>query len=197
LPLRHHFLIPIGIAIIVTVIALIGSEASQWLRYDRIAIQDGQLWRIITAHLTHLGWSHLAMNLAGLALIWAIFGNQISTGRWLVIFLLGAIGTSVLLYIFNPQLRWYVGLSGVLHTLFIAGCLADLKHRRWDSRILLALVIAKLVYEQAWGPMPGSESTAGGKVIVDAHLYGAIFGFLIMGFYMLKDRRKQGSLAGG
>lgn len=178
-----------------TVIALIGSEASQWLRYDRIAIQHAQLWRIITAHFTHLGWSHLAMNLAGLALIWAIFGNQISTGRWLMIFLVGAIGTSVCLYLFNPQLRWYVGLSGVLHTLFIAGCLADLKHRRWDSRILLALVIAKLVYEQVWGPMPGSESTAGGRVVVDAHLYGAIFGFLAIGVYALKDRSKRGSLA--
>ena len=188
LPSRTHYLIPISIAIIVTLVALIGSEASTWLRYDRIAIQDGQLWRIISGHLAHLGWSHLAMNVAGLGLIWVIFGGHISWQRWLVILLLGAVGTSVLLLLFNPQLRWYVGLSGVLHTLFIAGCMADLKHRRWDSWILLLLVIAKLAYEQMWGPMPGSESTAGGKVVVDAHLYGAIFGFLAMSFYMIKDR---------
>ncbi|MGD8938244.1 MAG: rhombosortase [Gammaproteobacteria bacterium] len=188
MPLRTHYLIPISIALIVTLVALIGSDASLWLRYDRDAILAGQLWRIVTGHLVHLGWSHLAMNLAGLGLIWVIFGSHIPWRRWLVILLVGAIGTSVFMLLFNPQLRWYVGLSGVLHTLFIAGCLADLKYRRWDSWILLVLVITKLAYEQIWGPMPGSESTAGGKVIVDAHLYGAIFGFFMMGFYMAKDR---------
>jgi len=188
LSLRTHYLIPISIAIIVTFIALLGSDVGTWLRYDRDAIQAGQLWRLVSGHLAHLGWSHLAMNLAGLVLIWTIFGSHISWRRWLVILLLGAIGTSVLLLLFNPQLRWYVGLSGVLHTLFIVGCMADLKHRRWDTWVLLVLVIVKLMYEQIWGPMPGSESTAGGKVIVDAHLYGAIIGFLIMGFYIFRDR---------
>lgn len=174
-----------------TVVALIGSDASQWLRYDRNAILAGQLWRVITGHFTHLGWSHLAMNLAGLALIWAIFGSHISWRRWLMILLVGAAGTSMGLLLLNPQLRWYVGLSGVLHTLFIAGCLAELKNHRWDSWILLSLVIAKLLYEQVWGPVPGSESTAGGNVVVDAHLYGAVFGFLMMGFYTVKDRVKN------
>ena len=187
MPLRTHYLIPISIALIVTLVALIGSDASLWLRYDRDAILAGQLWRIVSGHLVHLGWSHLAMNLAGLGLIWIIFGSHIPWQRWLMILLVGAIGTSVFMLLFNPQLRWYVGLSGVLHTLFIAGCLADLKYRRWDSWILLILVITKLAYEQIWGPMPGSESTAGGKVIVDAHLYGAIFGFLTMAVYTIKD----------
>lgn len=190
LPARSDFLIPLGIALIVTAVAFIGSDASRWLRYDREAIQAGQLWRMMTGHFAHLGWSHLIMNLAGLALIWTIFGRHLPTRRWLAILLLGALGTSALMLLFNPQLRWYVGLSGVLHTLFIAGCVADLKYRRWDTRILLALVIAKLVYEQVWGPMPGSESTAGGKVIVDAHLYGAVVGFLMMVFYKLKDRAR-------
>ena len=166
-----------------------------WLRYDRMAIENGQLWRMLTGHLAHLGWSHLFMNLAGLGLIWTIFGSHITWRRWLVILFVGALGTSVLLLLLNPQLRWYVGLSGILHTLFIAGCLADFKYRRWDTWILLGLVLVKLLYEQIWGPMPGSESTAGGKVIVDAHLYGAAFGFLTMGVYALKDRLTKSSLA--
>jgi rhomboid family GlyGly-CTERM serine protease len=175
----------------VTLIALVGSDAATWLRYDRDEIYAGQLWRMVSGHFAHLGWSHLAMNLAGLALIWTIFGGLIPWRRWLLILLVGAIGTSALLLLFNPQLRWYVGLSGVLHTLFIAGCLADLKYRRWDTWMLLLLVIAKLVYEQVWGPMPGSESTAGGNVIVDAHLYGAVFGFLMMGFFAINDRFRK------
>lgn len=183
-----HYTIPLALAIIVTLIAIIGSEASQWLRYDRDAILGGELWRAITGHLAHLSWSHLAMNLAGLGLIWVIFGTHLTTKRWLILLVFGALGTTTLLLIYNPTLRWYVGLSGVLHTLFIAGVLVDLKHGRWDSRLLLALIIAKLAYEQIWGPMPGSEESAGGNVIVDAHLYGAICGLAMFIIYTLWDK---------
>jgi rhomboid family GlyGly-CTERM serine protease len=173
----------------VTLLGFIGSEFSQWLRYDRTAILSGQLWRIITGHLLHLSWSHLAMNVAGLALIWAIFGKQISILRWLTVLLVSAVGISGFMLVFNPALRWYVGLSGVLHALFMAGCLAEIRHGRWDSKLLLALVITKLGYEQMAGPLPGSERTAGGNVIVDAHLYGAIFGFAVFLMFWLWDRR--------
>ncbi|WP_455205741.1 rhombosortase [Kaarinaea lacus] len=172
----RFYMIPISLAIIVTFIAGFGSELSVWLRYDRAALEHGQIWRVFSGHLVHLSWSHLFMNVAGMALIWAIFAHQYRWSEWLLIIIVGAIGVSLCLYWFNPELRWYVGLSGILHTLFIAGCLVELKQPRWDSRILFSLVIVKLAYEQIWGPMPGSEETAGGNVIVDAHLYGAIFG---------------------
>lgn len=180
------------VAIIVTLIALIGSDLAQWLRYDRVAILNGEYWRVVSGHFVHLSWSHLGMNVAGLLLVWFIFGGHLPWGRWIIILLAGALGVSALLLYFNPQLRWYVGLSGILHTLFIAGCLADLKFGRWDTWILLILVILKLGYEQLMGPLPGSESTAGGNVIVDAHLYGAIFGVVMMVFYWLR-KAGQGS----
>jgi len=44
--------------------------------------------------------------------------------------------------------------------------------------VLVAFVAAKLVWEQTGGPLPGSEATSGGTVIVDAHLYGALGGFI-------------------
>ena len=47
-----------------------------------------------------------------------------------------------------------------------------------EAIILAAFVIAKIAWEQFAGPMPGSEATTGGKVIVEAHLYGAFGGLL-------------------
>jgi hypothetical protein len=38
------------------------------------------------------------------------------------------------------------------------------------------VVVGKVAYEQIAGPLPGSEATSGGAVIVDAHLYGIIGG---------------------
>ena len=44
--------------------------------------------------------------------------------------------------------------------------------------MLAVFVAGKLLWEQTVGPLPGSESSAGGTVIVNAHLYGAVGGVL-------------------
>jgi len=57
--------------------------------------------------------------------------------------------------------------------------------------ILLVLVVGKLVWEQLTGALPGSESIAGGEVLVDAHLYGAIGGAVIGAWLVLRNRRSH------
>ena len=47
-----------------------------------------------------------------------------------------------------------------------------------ESLVICAVVVAKLAYEQIVGPLPGSESVAGGVVVVNSHLYGAVGGAL-------------------
>ena len=53
---------------------------------------------------------------------------------------------------------------------------------RWISRsefegyLLAAFLAAKLVWEQLDGALPMSVSSAGGPVVVDAHLAGALGG---------------------
>jgi hypothetical protein len=75
-----------------------------------------------------------------------------------------------------PQLEWYVGLSGLLHGMLAAGIMAGLADRSTEALLLGVIVAGKVAYEQFAGPLPGSEATSGGAVIVDAHLYGAIGG---------------------
>ena len=71
---------------------------------------------------------------------------------------------------------WYVGLSGVLHGLLVAGAMQGFRTLPSESAIILALVTGKLAWEQLSGPLPGSESVSGGDVVVNAHLFGAIGG---------------------
>ena len=61
----------------------------------------------------------------------------------------------------------------------LAGAIADLKRYPWNASVLLIVVIIKLGWEQIYGAVPGSEAAAGGAVIVNSHLYGAIAGALI------------------
>ncbi|MBL1276497.1 MAG: rhombosortase [Ectothiorhodospiraceae bacterium] len=171
--------LPLLLALCVTLITLGGSEFSAFFRYEREAILHGQVWRIFSGHLAHLGWSHLSMNVAGLALIWALTVGVYSNTQWLLILAGLMLGTSFGLLVLNPELVWYVGLSGVLHGMLTAGVIADIRNGSRSAYLLLIAVAGKLIWEQFAGPLPGSQATAGGTVIVDAHLYGGICGIIL------------------
>lgn len=175
--LIRHWGIPLGMAAIALVIMLLGDGASDTLRYQRNSILEGEFWRLLSGHMVHLGWNHLWLNLAGLGLIWALTGDTFTYLGWWLLILFCAVFVAFGLLLFNPELQWYVGLSGVLHGLLLAGLLARLLTEGGSNVLLLLLVLAlKLVWEQLFGSLPGSESGIGGKVVVDAHLYGAIGG---------------------
>jgi len=192
---RGEWLIPLVLAAVLLLVMLGGDEVIQWLRYDRLAIAQGQLWRLLTAHLTHLGWSHLLLNLAGLILLWALLGDVLKRGGWLLLLLVSALAVGAGLYLFDPQLRWYVGLSGVLHGVLLGGALLLARFGSREGGYLLLLAVAKLLWEQLIGPMPGSEESAGGKVIVDAHLYGAIAGGLLVLILLSRESWRQRFIA--
>jgi rhomboid family GlyGly-CTERM serine protease len=127
------------------------------------------------------------MNLAGLALVAALVWHHFTAGQWTLLIVFSSVFVGVGLWIFNPQVVGYVGFSGTLHGLIVAGTLVDLRVYPKSAALLLFLVVAKLVWEQVSGALPGSESFAGGYVVVDAHLYGAIAGALF-GLFMLLRR---------
>ena len=170
---------PSIIALICVAIGFSNESISEALRYDAIAIKEGQLWRLITAHFVHLSLSHLWLNLGGLILVFAFFAQCISIRYWLFCLAVNALGISVLIYFLNPEITWYVGLSGILHGLFILGGIADIQHRKWEGIAFTAIIISKVLFEQISGPLPGSEEAAGGPVLVDAHFYGAMLGLLV------------------
>jgi rhomboid family GlyGly-CTERM serine protease len=178
---------PLLIASICLVLQIWGDP--HWLRYQRMPVLDGELWRFFTANFIHLGWSHWALNMTGLALVFILVGKQFTAWQWLVVSLGSALGVSLGLFVLNPQLSWYVGFSGVLHGLLVAGTLADIVHHRGHQRgfgvLLLACVVGKLAWEQSVGSLPGSAAIAGAPVVVDAHLYGAVAGFVCGGIVLL------------
>lgn len=158
--------------------AIGGDTITEALRYQSNVTETHQYWRLITGNLVHLGWSHFLLNIFGLALIWGLFWNVFSNPAWSIITFVSAISVTLGLLVINSETVWYVGLSGLLHGLFVAGSVGNI--RRGDRReaILLVAIVGKLIWEQVYGPLPGTSDMAGGPVIVDAHLYGAIGGAL-------------------
>lgn len=149
----------------------LGDSGSAWLRYDRGAIAAGGWWRLLTAHMVHLDAHHLVLNGLGLVLMWSLFASDFDAVEWCVIVFAGALGISSGLWWLSPRVAWYVGASGILHSVMGAGAARHLIDRAWDRWILIVFLGAKLAYEQLGGPEPP-------LVVVDAHLYGAICGFV-------------------
>lgn len=168
-----------------------GAAVTEALRYDRSPIIQGDYWRLITGHLVHLDARHLILNLAAGGLMVLLFGHAFGWRQsWLVV------GVSVLaidfcFLVFEPQLRWYVGLSGVLHGVLAAGAVAWWRSEpRWLAALLTAIVGVKLIFEQWQGALPLAGEV---PVIVDAHLYGALGGAAIGLFLFRRATRIDNS----
>ena len=181
-----------GVVLLCIVLQYAGLAGS--LRFDRSAIDNGQWWLLLTGNFVHLGESHLWMNLAGFALVVALVWSRFTTIQWVLHIIFSSFIVGAGLWFLNPDVYGYVGFSGTLHGLIIAGTLADLKHYPRSAAILLALIVSKLAWEQFSGALPGSESVAGGAVIVDAHMYGAVGG-AVLGLAMLYAASRSKSSA--
>ena len=82
-----------------------------------------------------------------------------------------------------------MGLSGILHALFASGAITSLYARQDNAILLLAALVIKLVWEQLAGPIPLTEASSGGAVIVDAHLWGSLGGLLAGWLLRLQGKR--------
>jgi rhomboid family GlyGly-CTERM serine protease len=162
-----------------------GAVFREALQFNRTDIQNGQIWRMITAPVVHLNWHHTLLNTGTLLISWVFFGRTFNERAWIWIITGCTLGISTGLLIFNPEINWYIGLSGILYGFFSAGAVAEWRNHRWISILVFLFVIIKLTWEQILGPISLSEKLALGHVIVDTHLYGAISGILL-GYYFSK-----------
>ena len=170
------------------VVAAFGEDGRALLRYDRAAITDGELWRLLSGHFAHLGWGHYLLNAAGVALVWVLVGHRFTSFQWVLALAALIAGIDLGFWYLDPKLSWYVGLSGVLHGLLVAGLIVGWRESPAETAVLLVLIGGKLGYEQIVGPLPGSESAAGAAVVVNAHLYGAVTGAALACLQLIRVR---------
>ncbi len=168
---------------------LAGPEATALLRYEQSFITDGELWRLLSAHLVHLDWTHFWMNAAALVFIWILVGDFLTQTEWVSTLFASAVGITLGFYLFMPSLQWYVGLSGVLHALLICGALMGTVQKDRLSMILLTGIIVKLMAEHFYGAF--SSEVIVGSVVTESHLFGALMG--MASAFVIGLRRKFSS----
>ncbi len=201
------------------VVSTLASIATAWpeglghFRYDRSALANGEMWRMVSAHLVHLNAFHLLVDLFGLALICELQWGAMPLRHGSGLICFSGVVIDIALWWLHPELEWYAGLSGALYGLW-AGCALygltsaansrALAYTSWSSIIRsrslylsgLILITAKLVMEYHFGPFDNTEQLIGGHVVTAAHRYGALAGIV----YVLVCRAmklKSGNVVSG
>ncbi|ROH89725.1 rhombosortase [Stagnimonas aquatica] len=175
-------------------IALLALGGEPWinaLRYDRVAIAGGEWWRLLTGNLVHLpgntivwegfrfhGPWHLFLNELGVLVLVLLCPERLSAAVWARRVILLGLGMSAGLYFYAPDLRWYVGLSGVMHGLFLLGLMPQALKKDIVALGCILYLLGKLGYELYAGAPVSDEHAIGGKVALDSHLWGAISGLV-------------------
>lgn len=178
------------VAVLAVGLQLAGGPAA-W-RLER-ALWPAEPWRLLSAHLVHLGWAHFAMNLAGTVLGWWLVGRAFTARQWAGIAAGCVVGIDLGLLWLSPGIDWYAGFSGVLHGLLAAGAAASLTRAPVMAGTLLAGLAVKLVLEQHGAGLAGTAHLIGAPVVVDAHLYGALAG--AAGALLLRTWRSRSTSA--
>lgn len=188
LPLAPRFTLG-PLILLITCLGLFLTEplSSSWLAYDRNMLEHLQLWRLISGNLLHTNGYHLILNGSAVALLWALHGQYYNCKFYLLSMLYLCIVTTTFIFVFSPHLISYVGLSGALHGLFILGAYFDIRHGLKSGWLLLIGVMAKIGHEQWFGPSAEIVSLINAKVAIDAHLYGAIAGIILIVVLNLKS----------
>ncbi len=172
---RSEIAFSVGTLLLVVLLAVAGDGLREVLRYDRALIAAGQWWRLLSGNFVHLGFGHLLLDGTGLALLLLFFRDVFAPRDWVVAMTAGSIVVGFGLWFLNPEVRYYVGISGVLHTLLFAGLLLSFRHTPLINGIVFVAMAARIWAEQQPGyDINYMQAAIGGAVMVDAHLYGAL-----------------------
>lgn len=158
-------------------------NAQAWASLHLQSVLQGEVWRLLSAHLIHLNWQHFAMNMLGMGLCMLAFQSHTKPIHWLVSFCFIALFSSFCLLSSFDQLQRYMGFSDVLHGWILLGAIAIAKNEFKLSLVIFILFWIKIIEENSGLAFFTSGSMDAGNIATDSHIFGAIGG-MIYGFFL-------------
>ncbi|OUR60030.1 rhombosortase [Bermanella sp. 47_1433_sub80_T6] len=183
---------PIYLLLVMLLLTSLGESVTNLLRFDHQAIGHGEYWRLLSAHVVHLGWAHGLLNAGGLLMV-AWMQPAGAPWRWLVFYVITSIVISMGLYL-DGSVNTYVGASGVLHGLLIMAAFFSHWLEPWRKSLVVFAVTTKLLWEQTpWYSDASVSEMIGGYVVVDAHFLGGLAGLMVVVMALLKKSANSGA----
>lgn len=134
----------IGINLVVFVLELVAgldTLVGQWGMSPAAVSVGGEWWRLLTAAFLHGGFLHIAFNMYVLWVIGPQLESVLGHARYLVLYLLSALGGSVASYAFGPVNSISVGASGAIFGLMAALIVAGRSMKADVTQIVVLLAI--------------------------------------------------------
>lgn len=155
--------------IAINVLAFVAQKASSQVEVDFImwspAVADGELYRLLTSAFLHAGITHLLFNMFALFVIGPPLEIWLGRLRFSLLYVLSALGGSVLIYLFSPLNAPTLGASGAVFGLFAATFVVARKVKvdiRWVViMIVINLVITFTIPSISWQGHVGGLLTGG------------------------------------
>ena len=178
------------LAVVILATALlqvVNSNLNGLLSYHSVNFLQNIYFEWLTPSLVHFNWTHWFLNIINLVVIVMFFYRAWNTQNLLTIFAISSAFIMINLYIFNPDVSSYVGMSGVLYALAIYGALQNLQYDKVVSIIVLLYVVLKLFFGETINHLMGVDvALSDFRVIRQVHWYGAGVGILIYLFCKVK-----------
>lgn len=152
--------------------------------FERAQIAGGEVWRLWTGHFVHFGWPHFIAD-AGLFLILGRLLERKYPLALRVSAVLMPLVISAGLYVFDPELTRYAGLSAVNLGLLLFYAAQGWQRDRWDWfwPAILAIYIGEVVLEATRGHGHGGGfiqfDDPSIRVATSAHIIGGIYGLML------------------
>jgi len=138
-----------------------------------------QYYRLLTSAFVHDGLLHIAFNMYALYVLGPPLERHLGRVRFLTLYLLSALGGSVLVYLFSDVWAPTVGASGAIFGIFGATFVAYRKFNL-DARWLIGLLVANLALTFL---VP--------NISWQGHIGGLITGVLVAAAYLYAPRAQR------
>lgn len=163
--------------ILINLLAFIAQKASTRVEVEFVmwtpAVAHGELYRLLTSAFLHSGVTHILFNMFALYVIGPPLEIWLGRVRFGLLYVLSALGGSVLIYLFSPLNVPTLGASGAVFGLFAATFVVARKVNvdiRWVvMMIVINLVITFTVPSISWQGHLGGLVTGG--VVAFAYAY--------------------------
>lgn len=141
----------VGINVVVFVLGLLLGERELQVRFANVAgapgafgVADGEHYRLLTAAFLHAGVFHVLMNMFALAQLGPVLEAALGRLRFTVLYVLSALGGSVLSYLLSQPFQLGVGASGAIFGLFGAYYVV-VRRLGGETRSIVVLLAINLV----------------------------------------------------
>jgi len=169
----------IAISVVMFVVQLAAQDVERLLVLNSLAVADGQWYRLLTSTFLHFGPVHLLFNMWALYVVGPPLESALGRLRFTALYLAGALGGSVLVYLLAPLNAATAGASGAVFGLFAATLVIG-RRLNLDVRWVLALIVINLVITFS---VPG--------ISWQGHIGGLVSGALVAALYVYPTGRSR------